>query len=643
MVQKKSSQILAHFFVVLMVSLFSFSTTVAQQITDTQLKVAYTYNFTKYVTWGNESVLEDFHVVQLGDDEELFDELNRLTQLKVKKGKSVRVTQTSSLENFTIEDVRILYVARDQNSNLGKILDRVKGTNTLIVSDNASEYRYTMINFVTDEKGRIQIEVNTNNLDSQQLTVAPKIVVLGGTNLEVAEVYEKSLAEKIEKIINQEEVIKNQQQEIKEQQLELNVQKLEISAQAQKVTLQNLTIKEKENKIQFQDKKLSKQHDILDKGEARLNELPSKLKKREKLYEEQLSQIHHQQTEISIAEKQIKGYNKTIEDKVKKIEQQKENISSQARQINFQRTILTFSLLLLSLVLILVVLVYYYYKVKKEANIQLQEKNDLLKVQKTKIVEQGETIKRNARLQEQFLVNTSHELRTPMNAINGFVDLINKTPEANKKQEYLNYIQLSAKNVINISNDILDIAKIESGEIKFEKIAFDVKTVVENAVNTLKFKAEEKELELKISWLKKNIPIAIGDPTRLNQILVNLISNAVKFTGKGSVDVMIDYYLSPQLEANTVELNIKVKDTGIGIPVDNFGTIFEKFAQSGSDITRRYGGTGLGLSITKQLIELQGGSIQVESELDKGSVFSCTIPYEIGEQEEIIEQVEEID
>ncbi|PCI98365.1 MAG: hypothetical protein COB15_06015 [Flavobacteriales bacterium] len=611
----------------------------SQKTTDTELKVAYTFNFTKYITWKNESTFSNFQIIQLGSDNTLFKELSQLSRYKAKEGKSITVTQAANLSKINISSTRIIYVTTNQSVNLSEILDKIRGTNILLVSDNATMYKSTMINFLTNKDGRVEIEVNTKNINNQQLIVSPEIVVMGGTNMDVAKVYEESLAEEKEKVKDQEERIVKQQEEIKKQEDELVNQKQEILNQEQKITFQKKKINKQVVKINEQDKRLLNQQKVLEEGVEDLKILSIKLDKREEIYKGQLSRLMTQREEIKSSEKRISDYNTLMEDQEGEIEQQKKNISSQQKRIDVQQTVLIFSFISLFLALISGFLVYRNNKFKKKANLKLQEKNKALEFQKIKITEQSETIKQNAILHEQFLANTSHELRTPMNAIKGFVDLINESDSTDKKKEYLEYIKLSALNVLTISNDILDISKIESGKIVFEKIPFSLNYIVNNAIKINEVKANERNLVLKVNWKNNNPGFLIGDPTRLSQIFINLLTNAIKFTKVGGVIMSIDWV--PQLVngVKKIELFVEVKDTGIGITEDRLDYIFEKFTQSGSDINRKYGGTGLGLPITKQLVELQQGTINVESELGKGSVFSFFIPYEISTKKQLVDEV----
>jgi signal transduction histidine kinase/CheY-like chemotaxis protein len=235
-------------------------------------------------------------------------------------------------------------------------------------------------------------------------------------------------------------------------------------------------------------------------------------------------------------------------------------------------------------------------------------------------------------LREQFMANMSHEIRTPLNAIIGFSSILKNSDLNERDRELTNNIQISSENLLNIVNDILDISKIEAGMLLLEEVPFDPEGLFHSVQQMFLEKARQKNLTLEVQFAP-NIPYQlIGDPTRLTQILVNLIGNAIKFTEKGSIVVSLtsirrDPPRGKAMLYDTLSLMTEVRDTGIGIPQEHQTRIFDRFTQTDEQTTRIYGGTGLGLSIVKQLVEAMDGRISIKSELGKGSVFAFRLPF----------------
>jgi len=225
---------------------------------------------------------------------------------------------------------------------------------------------------------------------------------------------------------------------------------------------------------------------------------------------------------------------------------------------------------------------------------------------------------------QHFLSNMSHEIRTPMNAIIGFTKVVLKTDLSAKQKEYLTAIKMSGDALIVLINDILDLAKVDAGKMTFEQRPFKMALSISAMLQLFETKIQEKNLELVKEYDSKIPEMLVGDPVRLRQIILNLVSNAVKFTTKGKITVSVRLLSEDEAKAC---IEFTVADTGIGIAEDKISTIFENFQQASSGTSRLFGGTGLGLAIVKQLTELQGGNISVKSKLEEGSTFSFILSF----------------
>jgi len=228
-----------------------------------------------------------------------------------------------------------------------------------------------------------------------------------------------------------------------------------------------------------------------------------------------------------------------------------------------------------------------------------------------------------SRAKSEFLANMSHELRTPMSGLLGMLDLALDGNLPQEHREHLETAQRCAYSLLALLNDILDLSKIEAGKMMLERIPFNVRTLADDCAKAYAVKAAQKGIRLTIEIDSKAPSTILGDPLRLRQIITNLLSNAVKFTEQGSVQMSVS---SAGGDNDRLNLEIKVSDTGTGIPEDKLGTIFDKFTQADGSISRKYGGSGLGLAITRRLVEMQGGTVEVESKFGKGSVFTVLIP-----------------
>ena len=262
---------------------------------------------------------------------------------------------------------------------------------------------------------------------------------------------------------------------------------------------------------------------------------------------------------------------------------------------------------------------------KKILEQKVYERTEEISKQKKELEKAYLEVKKSSRLKEIFLANTSHEIRTPLNVILGFTNLLFNTSMDKKQNTYLENIKKSGENLMVVINDILTFSKIEAGKLDIERKNFKFHEFMDNFFSVMQVKANERQINLKKD-IDRMIPdMVYGDQVRLNQILTNLVDNAIKFTNPGGF-VAINIKTKENNQTSFVA-EFKIMDNGIGIAAEHQEKIFESFTQAKNDTSRKYGGTGLGLSIVKRLIELQGGQIKLDSAPNKGSVFTFTIPF----------------
>ncbi|WP_395050789.1 ATP-binding protein [Flavobacterium sp.] len=315
-------------------------------------------------------------------------------------------------------------------------------------------------------------------------------------------------------------------------------------------------------------------------------------------------------------------------ERLKEVQQTNEEIKVKEKESKFSKLISILAIALISILSLLSLALYKNNIIRTQSNLLLEEKNKELIIAK-------ERAEKASKARSEFLSTVSHELRTPLNAINGIAHLLLEEKPKKSQMKYLTSLKFSGDYLTTFINDILEIQKIDSNKIEIENIDFNLKELLENIQNSLKELASINNNNFAIEIDSKIPDNLIGDPTKLSQIILNLINNALKFTHNGSVKLIANLI---SLEDKNATVYFEVKDNGIGIPEDKLESVFNSFSQGSVGINRKYGGTGLGLTIVKKLTEILGGEIKLKSTVGKGSSFSFELHFNEGEKQLKIEK-----
>lgn len=598
-----------------------------QNISPEEFKTAFIFHLLDKVEWKDESSFDEFKIGIVGNEPELLAQLQRSSNQKTVKNKSVSVSAVNSIPQM--KGFHLLFIAESVNTPLRRIVAATSRTNRLLVTENTKDKTNTMINLLSHRDGTYTFEVNKANITFEYLKLNPDILLLGGTEMDVAELLKESSnqLESLKQELNQQSAAleESRQRMLQyQQQYENAVTESErIKQQMQKqaqlldeknrlIEAKNVSIREKEGELLAIQTELSQASDSLKSNEAILGEKLNTIASKEKEVTT-LSELIAKNQEI------LTRQQASITEQKLQLSKQQESLALQGTQIEKQQSWLMYGAILLLVFTIFLMVISYLNKERRKTNLELIEKNLALSEVQSELLIARDQAQAANEAKSSFLANMSHEIRTPMNAIIGMLHLMKQTMLNIKQADYITKIDTAANSLLQIINDILDFSKVEAGELHMEEVEFNLSKVLDDLANLTGLKIQQKGLEF-IYDIDPKIPEKIiGDPLRLGQVLINLTNNAMKFTEKGEVRVKVK--IAEQLE-HSIELEFAVVDTGIGMTKEVYRRLFKPFSQADTSTTRKFGGTGLGLAISKRLVEQMDGTISVVSKPNVGSRFS---------------------
>jgi len=590
-------------------------------ITSDELRAAYLFNFAKHTQWPNEKQLEHFTIGFYPPQQDIERVLMRAAQNKSLRGKSLMVEHYESLSEAS--KAQLLVIGPQENDNLQDINRTLRRSHTLLITDQARDPLHIMINFLAPQENTLTFEVHRPNIIYEGLQVDKEIVLLGGTELDIATIYketEQALGKLKTSLSKQEFQLKQQQGLLKQQQSQLREQSLQLTNKTQELASKTQDTEAKAQELNALRYELERLRVDLAQDKIQADTLKQQLA-------EQHAQLKRQQNEFTDKQIILREKSQSIENNIRLITEQQVVIEQQAQEIGDQSSdieaqtatieeqqgLLYYQQLVSASLALIVLITLYSIYARIKSSKELASSNQQLE-------ELSENLKHAVEAKSLFLSTMSHEIRTPMNGVLGMAELLNSTRLDEQQQRYLNIIQNSGDLLLNVINDILDFSKIEAGKMELENIEFDLGELLYSSASAFNNLAHSKNIAFRILIDPKLPGRLTGDPSRLSQILNNFLSNAFKFTDSGSVTIQA------QLSEASQQWLLSVIDTGQGMNRAQCDQVFEAFTQADASITRSHGGTGLGLSISLRLAELMDGEVHVDSAINKGTRFWLSLP-----------------
>ncbi|MET0357521.1 MAG: YfiR/HmsC family protein [Cellvibrio sp.] len=583
----------------------------AQTINKERLTASYLYNFTKNIEWPNEAALQSFNIAVFNsEDSAVYKELTQLAEKGTIKNHPITVKRINTVQS--LDRYQLIYAEVVDNKMLTDIYSAVEGKPVLLVTFDIANKQLVMINLIPAANDRLRFEVNKSSLLNQGLKPLPELILNGGTEIDVAKLFREGQSS----LVNLQKQLQGREKALAD--LTARIQSQEaVNARLEK-QMQDLN-----QNIQQSDALIAEQNQQLEKAKTERLSLQREVEQRTKELATQEQELNAIVEQIGAREKRVAELDNTIKTQEIDLQKQRDAIATLDFTVGAQRKALMYSWGLVILGVLLVITIYIAYNTKRRDNQRLAAHSQDLQFAKDRLAIAKRKAEDASQAKGEFLSLMSHELRTPLQAIIGYTEVVIEDLKVNDDQVHikdLTRVINNSERLLKLINGVLDLAKIESGRMQLDLAEVKLSSLVDDVVGTVKPLLEKNSIELKLD-LSDGSFLPKADPEKLLHIMINLLGNASKFSSNGVVTLKAHH------EPN--QIFVSVKDTGIGISPEQQEHIFDPFRQADSSTTRKFQGSGLGLSITRQLCEMMGGTIKVESRLGEGATFIVTIPLPI--------------
>ena len=594
----------------------------------------YIYNFALYTSWPDGIEDDQFNIYLLSSNKKLSSSLKALVKGQKLHGKEIEVTRSSTL---TVPySAKLVYVDTKYLNDYKKIYDQVDGRSVLLVTQGYDNKRLVMLNIKKDDDKKIIFEVNRANIINQGLSISPKVILLGGTELDVAKLYKgakDSLLQKekeLQKRLHEAQTLKKEIQEGKQRNsiikkkyllLQKHIEDLDKKAL---VSEQNFQKQLEQQKTILANEKASTQtiRDDYAKANAHLDEMSAKLGiQKEKLSTQELK-VQEKESKLSTLTQKIRQKAIEFNKLQKELTSQGVQIEDQSQTIDAQQDVLLLLTAFASVFLALVVIIF---KTLRREN----KTNEALTQSQLDLEEQVKKTEKANASKTKFLAHMSHELRTPLNAVLGYSQLLQKdTHMTDENKQLLGTINRSGEHLLSLINDVLEVSKIETGHIEIDPISFDLYVFLDDIYSMFATQLSNKGLSIKLIKDTDLPQFIYADINKVRQIFINILGNSIKFTSHGGLTIRVGHNPTDSM------LLVEIEDTGEGINQEEIDKLFQPFKQTISGKLGG-GGAGLGLSIVQEYLNLMGGSIKVSSKPAFGTTFYLGIPFEKATASEV--------